>query len=324
MNLRNRREFFESVAVLPAAYGLAKIGQVARSRVVIAADANMKPSLSAKPDSERLLALINNGIQALAGLQTPVEAWGRFVTPSDTVGLKVNCLAGRGLSTSVQLVEVLIESLKRAGVAPSNIIIWDRHSNDLEAAGFRIVTDGNRPRCYGNDIAGFEPELSVLGSVGSLLSQTLTRRCSVVINLPVLKDHGIAGVSVALKNLFGAIHNPNKYHGNVGDPYVADVFALPEVRSKVKLTICDALTAQYEGGPPFMPQWCWLPNSLVFAVDPVALDYTAWQMIEQKRAQSGVKPLRAAGRYPSYIATAADSSHRLGTNDPARIELLKV
>jgi hypothetical protein len=58
--------------------------------------------------------------------------------------------------------------------------------------------------------------------------------------------------------------------------------------------------------------------------DPVALDYTGWQIIEQKRAEKGLKPLRALKRAPGYIATAADSAHRLGTNDPRLIERVEV
>ena len=57
------------------------------------------------------------------------------------------------------------------------------------------------------------------------------------------------GVTIALKSMFGAIHNPNKYHMNVGNPYVADVFMLPPIRQKVRLHICDATTAQYGAGP---------------------------------------------------------------------------
>jgi hypothetical protein len=124
--------------------------------------------------------------------------------------------------------------------------------------------------------------------------------------------------------MFGAIHNPNKYHPNAGDPYVADVNALPEIRSKIRLTICEALQAQYEGGPTYMPQWTWPYNGLLVARDPVALDTTGWQIIEKKRAEMGLKPLAAMKREPRYIATASDAGHRLGTNDPKRIERLEV
>ncbi|MBZ5515890.1 MAG: DUF362 domain-containing protein, partial [Acidobacteriia bacterium] len=156
------------------------------------------------------------------------------------------------------------------------------------------------------------------------LSKTLTRVCDVVISLPVLKDHGIAGVTMALKNMFGAIHNPNKYHTNGGDPYIADVNMLPPIRQKVRLHICDATTAEYEGGPSFMPQWTWPFNGVLVARDPVALDSIGWQIIERKRAEKGMKSLKEMKREPTYIARAADANHRLGTNDPKKIEVREV
>jgi uncharacterized protein (DUF362 family) len=145
----------------------------------------------------------------------------------------------------------------------------------------------------------------------------------VLISVPVLKDHDGAGVSMALKNMYGVIHNPNKYHPNGCDPYVADVNMLPEIRAKLRLTVCDAMTACYEGGPAFKPQFSWQPNALIVSQDPVALDFSGWQIIERKRAAMGLKTLESAGRAPRYIATAADADHRLGTNDPRHITLIE-
>jgi hypothetical protein len=56
----------------------------------------------------------------------------------------------------------------------------------------------------------------------------------------------------------------------------------------------------------------------------VALDQTAWQMLEKKRAEAGMQTLEAAGRPPRYIATAADAAHKLGTNDLARMHVMEV
>jgi uncharacterized protein (DUF362 family) len=232
----------------------------------------------------------------------------------------VNCLAGRGsASTSPALVEAISERLRQAGVAAKDIVVFDRLSEDLEAAGFHIADRSGRARVAGNDAFGYEEDLAVYGSAGSLLSKAVTRVCDGIVNVPVLKDHSIAGVTIALKNLFGAIHNPNKYHTSAGDPYIADVYMLPPIRSKVRLAICDAMTAQYEGGPSYMPQWSWPLNALLVARDPVALDYTGWRIIEAKRAEMGLKPLDPR---PSYIATAA--SRGIGTNDPRRIERVEV
>ncbi len=291
-----------------------------KSRVVIARDPQLQ-KMKSGPDQDSLLKILDRALQGFCDRNSPIEAWQQVVRPGEVVGLKVNCLAGKGISTNRLLVEGICERLQQAGIR--NIVIWDRLNADLESVSFRIVERNSVIRCFGNDSAGYEQELSVYGNVGSLVSTTLTRVCDAVINLPVLKDHGITGVTGALKNMFGAIHNPNKYHLNVGDPYVADVNMLPPIRQKVRLTICDAITAQYEGGPSFMPQWTWPYNGLIVGTDPVALDYTGWQIIEQKRAEKGLEPLRRLKREPTYIATAADARHRLGTCDPARIQVIE-
>jgi len=287
-----------------------------RSRVVIARGAAMNQAA--------IVRALDNGMQAYFDADTPVEAWRRIVRPGEVVGLKVNCLAGKGISTRVALVEAVLQRLQEAGIPARNIVVWDRLNADLESAGFRPSDNPNRVRYLGNDVLGYESELASYGAAGSLLCRTLTRVCDTVINLPVLKDHGIVGVTLALKNFFGAIHNPNKYHLNVGDPYVPDVYMLGPIRRKVRLHLCAAITAQYEGGPAFMPQWSWPCNRLLISQDPVALDATGWRIIEQKRAERGMPPLKAVRREPAYIARAASSAYRLGVADPARIERLEV
>jgi len=303
MSRIGRREF------LSASMAAALVPQEG-SKVVIARDESLPAN-----DSSRVLKLVDRAVQTFFARDNPAEAWKQVAKPGECVGLKVNCLAGRGASTRIFLVEAIVERLQQAGVRASDIVIWDRLNSDLESAGFPVGVRRDKVRFIGNDSAGFEDDLAVFGNAGSLLSRTLTRQCQTVINLPVLKDHGIVGVTMALKNMFGAIHNPNKYHLNAGDPYVADVNALPEIRRKVRLTICDALVAQYEGGPSFMPQWSWPFNGLLVSSDPVALDTVGWQIIETKRKEKGFKSLREVKREPTYIATAADARHRLGTND---------
>ena len=293
-----------------------------RSKVVVARDPALR-GVRGSPDSSRVLKLLDRAMQSFFACDSPLDAWKKVVRPGEVVGLKVNCLSGRGAATSIVLVDAISERLQQAGIPQRDIVIWDRLNYDLESAGFRISRK-DRIRCIGNDTAGYGGDLEIYGSAGSLVSNTLTRTCDAVINLPVLKDHGIVGVTLALKNFFGAIHNPNKYHLNAGDPYVADVNMFPAIRQKVRLTICDGITAQYEGGPSYMPQWSWPYNGLLVARDPVALDYMGWQILERKRAEVGMKSLRELRREPLYIATAADPSHRLGTNDPKRIDLEEV
>ncbi len=293
-----------------------------KSKVVIARDARLQNDKNSV-DSDLLYNLLDKALQTFFQTDNPLQAWRKVIKPGDVVGLKINCLSGHG-ATHRELVEAICERLQQSGTKAENIIIWDRFNSDLEDGGFKINLSNKGIRCFGNDHLGFADDFEIYGSAASLVCNTLSRVCDTVINLPTLKDHGIAGMTMAMKNMFGAIHNPNKYHQNTGNPYVADVFMLPSVRSKVRLTICDALTAQYEGGPSFFPHWRWPFNGLIVGTDPVALDYTGWQIIETERKIRGLKSLKDSGREPKYIYTAADENHRLGTCNPEKIEQITI
>ena len=293
-----------------------------RSRVVISHRTDLRTSANNLSDVP-LQKLLDTSIENLY-LEKSQKIWKSLFNPRDVVGLKVNCLAGQGLSTRKEIVDAVIERLLQAGIKKSNIIIWDRHDKDLLKAGYKLYKGTKKVQCYGTNKVGYTSDIYEYESVGSQLSRIISDLCTAVINLPILKDHGIVGLSAGLKNFFGAINNPNKYHDNVGDPYVADVNMLPAIRRKTRLTICDALTAQYEGGPPYMPQWAWNMDSLITAVDMVALDRMCWDIIEKKRRSGGFPTLKEANREPVYITTAADRNHRLGTDDPDKIELLRV
>jgi len=301
----------------------AELSPPAKSRVVIARDPMLRGA-GTTVDSSRILNLLDRAMQTLFDRDNPVEPWKKLVRPGEIVGVKVNALGGRGLSSNLQLVEAICERLQQAGIRTGDIVVWDRDSDELEHVGFHISTAGNRVQCFGTDRVGYEDELVTFGSVGSRLSKILTRHCDLLISVPVLKDHDGAGVTIALKNMYGVIHNPNKYHPNGCNPYIADVNMLPEIRSRMRLTICDATTACFEGGPGYKPEHSWKNNALIVSQDPVALDYTGWQIIERKRTEKGLKTLEEDGRAPHYIATAADAQHRLGTNDPKRIAVVEL
>jgi uncharacterized protein (DUF362 family) len=334
MSDESRRDFLKQclagAAVLGASgavKGLAVAeapASIAKSRVVVARDASLR-NADGDVDAQRMLALLDRAMQTLFDAGTPLDPWKHLVHPGETVGVKINVLGGRGISSNRQLVDAICERLQGAGIKAGDIVVWDHYSDELARVGYPNVRGGNRVQCYGTDAegVGYEEELSAFGSIGSRLSRLLTQR-DVMINVPVLKDHSISGVTGAMKNMYGVIHNPNKCHPNGCNPYIADLNMLPEIRRKRRISIMDATTGQYEGGPGFKPDFVWEYNGILVSQDPVALDHTAWQIIEHQRAEKGLKTLTAAGRPPRYIATAADEQHRLGVNDPARIDLRRV
>jgi uncharacterized protein (DUF362 family) len=293
------------------------------SRVVWAEDPLLRGADPGGPiDPRRLLALLDQAMQHLFQTADPIQPWTRIFRPGQRIGLKVNTLGGRGLATHPVLVEAVCARLQGAGIAAHQIVVFDRDTEELARAGFKIAAGSGGVACYGTDRVGFTEELSTYGSVGSRLSRILTEQCDALINLPVLKDHDGAGVSLALKNMYGVIHNPNKYHPNGCDPFIADLNMLPELRARLRLHICDALTACYEGGPAFKPEFTWRSNALIVSQDPVALDTVGWQAIERKRAEKGLKTLETEQRPPRYLVTAADAAHRLGVHDMRHIDLV--
>ena len=332
--MKSRREFLKEAAAGAALLGtsaaaekLAFAAPAGKSKVVIARDASLHGA-GAQPDEQKVLNLLDKAMAAYTGREKPLEAWKSVIPASilggKTIGLKVNGLGGRGIATHPALILAVAERLQQAGVKAGEIVVWDQNAHFLEACGMTISTDPSRMRCYPADSAGFDDQESSWGVAKIRLTKILTRDCAMVINLPILKDHQLAGVTFSMKNMYGVVDKPFLLHANGCNPGVADLNCIAEIREKVWFTVGDAISSVYDGGPGFHPERLWYPNALVVGEDRVAMDHTAWGMIEKQRAAAGVPTLEAAGRKPGYIATAADAAHRLGTCDPTRIRLVEV
>lgn len=334
--MTTRREFMEKAATGAIVFGaMNRVGAAhrlngrneTRSKVVLARDPALHGA-DGKLDASRVSALLDRAISSYTGHKNGVDAWKQIISDGGAkdkvIGIKTNGLGGKGISTHAVLVMAIAERLQQAGVKPGNILIWDRNARDLQACGFTINTDPNKVRCYGSDVSGFEDAIESRDASHVRFSKILTRECAMVINVPILKDHSMAGVTFAMKNMYGVVERPQDLHGAGCNPGVADLNAFPVIRQKVRLTIGDAMTSVYDGGPGFRPEHLWQPNALIVGEDRVALDQIAWGILDKKRVEMGLKTLEAAGRPPRYIATAADSNHGLGINDLQRIKLIEI
>src|ERR1017187_2696928 len=166
--MNNRRDFLKTPATGAVLLGssaaadklgfagmLDKHAEAAKSKVVVAKD----PALhgpGGQLDDKRVLDLLDRAIAAYTGRDHPVEAWKRIVPVDKVIGLKVNGLGGKGISTHAALVLAICERLQQAGVKPGNIVVWERDARSLEACGLTVSTDPSRVRCYGNDVGGYE------------------------------------------------------------------------------------------------------------------------------------------------------------------------
>jgi len=248
----------------------------------------------------------------------------RLFPVGQTIGIKVNTLAGRRLSTSPPLVYSLADIFHDLGHKKSDIIIWDRRERELISAGYAIQTGGSDYRCFATDTlgAGFANKLYNHKSIGSMVSRIQAEMANVTVNFPVLKDHSLAGLSGCLKNNYGVIHNPNKYHENFCDPFQADLFEMDVIGGKQRLAVFDAIWVQFNGGPGFVNQWVEEYKAILLAMDAVALDTVAIEIIDRLRTKSGLERLKDSGREPIGIKTAG--KYALGCADLSGIEWIVI
>ena len=259
---------------------------------------------------------VEAALAAATGKSTAVEAVGALFAVEDTVGVKVNCLAGAGLSPRPEIVAAFAGVLRDRGIPPHRVIVFERSSRELARAGLPVRRDGGAFLCSGID-NDYDREPSTSGEIGSFFARLVSTTCTALVSLGVVKDHDLSGVSAGLKNLYGLINNPNKYHDHNCDPYLADVANHPFVRGKLRLVVLDGVTAQCHGGPAYRPDAVWPLGLVAASTDPLAADAWAWKVIDAERRRRGMASLEAAGRPPRFLASAA--RYGLGVGDPRAI-----
>ena len=284
---------------------------------------------------ERVRAMVHRAVRELSGKDALADAWGAFVSPKDVVGLKLNVRAGRHLSTQPCTVAAIVEGLKAAGVKERNIILWDAWNREFRVAGFTVNESRKGVRCYGSDHGTFQRRRkgdrerarealkeffadgpSQVADQEVWVTKILTEEITALINVPLIKEHRIAGVTIGMKNHFGSIVNPWDLHPDHCDPYLAHLNALPAIKDKTRLILVDGLRGLYNEGPYDSPAWRFFPKAIIAGTDVVAVDALGLRILEAKRKEAGLPPIGDRAR---HVATAAEIG--LGTNDFARIDL---
>ena len=277
-----------------------------------------------KLNSNEAAKMLQTGLDNLSPTGMGEDLLEKLFPPRETIGLKVNALAGRAMSTAPELAYAFGEICARLGRKKNEIIFWDRHEAELVRAGYSIKAAGSDYLCFATDTVGvgFSQHLHTRNNVSSLFSKIQVELAQSTVNFPILKDHSIAGLSGCLKNNYGLIHNPNKYHENCCDPYLADLYGMELVKGKQKLAIMDATRIQINGGPAYVKRWAMNYNSILLATDALALDRVAYAILDRLRTKSGLMGLKESGREPAAIATAEKQG--LGCADLKRIEWIVV
>ncbi|MEA1885713.1 MAG: DUF362 domain-containing protein [Bacteroidota bacterium] len=266
--------------------------------------------------------MLEKAMLQLTGEKKLNKAWKQFVSPGETIGLKVNPVAGKTLTTSHAVTRSIIRQLEDSGIDRSNIIIWDRRLMQLHETGY---TEENYPgikvmgteqqdeagsyygsdgKLYGEkmidrdwyywaDVEGEYDEYTipfmVNGGKYSYFTKIVTQELDKIINVPILKNAG-ATVTNAMKNLaFGSVTNTGRLHAQLWHETCAHVCTFAPIRDKVVLNIVDGLKGCFNGGPGANPQFFCNYNTMLVGTDPVAIDRIAHEIVVAKRIDEGIQ-----------------------------------
>jgi len=218
-------------------------------------------------------AMFDQGIQSIGGMS-------KFVKEGQTVVVKPNigwdAVPERAANTNPELIGRIVKRCYEAGAKSVSVFDntcdeWKKcYSNSgieqaVNDAGGSIVP-GNSESYYRDvDISG-----------GKSLTQTkvheLILESDVFINVPVLKSHSSAKLTIAMKNLMGVVWDRRWWHQNDLHQCIADytLFRRPD------LNVIDAYRVMKRNGPRGVSvEDVIMTNSLIISTDIVAADAAA-------------------------------------------------
>jgi hypothetical protein len=314
----------------------------APARVVIVENSNAV--FDFQPDAAVVQDMVNRGLVNFTGKATGAEAWRSLVSTQDVVGIKVCAEPGEISGTRPAIVAAVIHGLLDAGVAADHIIIWDRHADDLRAAGFSRLAAQLGVRAAGAADAGYDPtnfynpDTAIIGtlvwgdfefgkkgeSVGrkSFVSELVSRDITKIISVaPLLNDNDIGVYGHLYSLAMASVDNTMRFEGDPGRLAVAvpEIYALPALGDRVALNITDALIGQYEGGERGLLHYSSVPDQLWFSRDPVALDTMAVRELDRER-----RAAKAPEFAPHLEIYTNAVLLQLGVSDPAKIQVEKI
>jgi hypothetical protein len=256
-------------------------------------------------------AMVERGLMELTGTNSIQAAWGIIIPdyqPGQKIAIKVNfnnngdCIASDSdnqIDALIHPVNALLATLVSFGVAEGDISVIEPSRRMPSRFYDRRAYSGVRFLDYAKYGAGCaDGEVSFVDTYITFNHPNLSPRrlpdaivdADYLINMPIMKDHGITAVTLGFKNHYGSINIVQKAGNDDLHIYIdptqtlydpnysplVDIYLSPQIGGKTVLTVGDGLYGAL-GNTRAEPQ-PWIsfgnkaPNSLFFSADPVAVD----------------------------------------------------
>ncbi len=239
----DRREFLHRFFGLGAAAGAAYM--LGGAAPLWGADRGGRYDMAAVLGGEPA-GMFDEGIAALGGM-------GRFVGKGQTVAIKPNASWAaepeQGATTTPALVERIAEHCHEAGAKRVYVLDHTIESwrTSYEVTGIERAAKQSGASVVPANSRGYYQEVKVPGAkkLSSVMVHEQVLEADVLINVPILKDHGSTRITASMKNLMGLVWDRWYYHANDLHRCIAEfpLFRAPD------LNVVDAYTVMLRGGP---------------------------------------------------------------------------
>lgn len=272
------------------------------------------------PKADVAQRLLEKAMMEFTGAPNLAEAMKKFIHKDDVVAIKPNGIAGQKgatMATNFEIILPVVEAVLAVGVPADKIMVYEQYPGFLNGTRVNVrewkLPEGVKTATHNNNDHPM-PALRIYQGIPTKYCRQFTD-ATAVIDITMIKDHGICGYTGTLKNItHGNVNNPHDHHAHQASPQIAMLYNHPIVTSRVRLHITDAFKIIYDRGPLDRDPRTRIPHGAVYvATDPVAMDTIGWQVIEKERKERGLKTLAAMRREPRYIQTAGELG--LGVHD---------
>jgi len=306
-----RRDFIKKGVVAGAALSLTFEGlsaALSTNKVAVETAADMVAVMGGEPKE-----MLDKALEALGGIEKFVKRGQKIVIKPNVAWDRAPEMAG---NTNPDLVEALVRKCLDAGASKVTVFdntcdAWQRcyETSGIEkavrAAG-GIMMPANTERYYR------EVKLPRGINLKSALVHESLIEADAWINVPVLKDHGGAKLTSAMKNYMGIVWDRRVFHQNDLQQCIADICTWEK---KPVLNIVDAYRIMHQNGPQgrSLADVATL-KSLIASPDIVAIDTAALRMFNQVK-ELDIEAVRHIGKGEEF---------RLGTTDLDKLNIKRI
>ena len=279
-----RRKFLKTMGagVTAAGFG-ATAGMIPFSEVLAAAPENTSQAYD-------MVAVMNGEpVEMFERAMAAMGGMGKFVRSGQSVVVKPNigwdASPERGANTNPELVAKIIEHCFKAGA--KEVSVFDRTCDQwrrcYENSGIEKAARDAGAKVVSGDAENLFRTVSIPGKrMKSAKVHELVLNSDVFINVPILKHHGGAGISIAMKNMMGVVWDRGFWHQNDLQQCIADFLSF----KKPDLNIIDAYRVMKRNGPKGVSvNDVSLAKSLIISTDIVAADAAASAVFGKKASE---------------------------------------